>query len=447
MRKNIKYKLYFVIWASTLTMILVVFFLIQMLMINWYKESQIDHLKKDLEETTTLVASYRGQDVNELINYIDDLAVLYSNDLRPVVVIDDDIIDIRTKLPFVSGIDTRDILKLESGECYYLFHGDMYYCFSKTNLYDSGFSIFILDSAPYSYITTHLEDATYNLIVTVIFSILFSVVITYFYSKRLTKPISKVVEESHKILDDDYIYNPIESRIEEISNIQSSLLKLQNRLIMTENLEKEFLSGISHELKSELSIIKSYAEMIKDFSIDDKDLILEHLDIIEEQTDVMVKHIDDVNVISKVKLNAYNDKLKINGYQMISNIVNCFNNKGINVCLEMEESLVFNANPLCIKYCFTNYISNAFKYTKDYIKISLYKKDKLIYFIVENNGDKIEEADINNIWEYYYKGDNSINGSGLGLAIVKTICEHCDYKYNAESNENLTKFSIIIIGE
>ena len=416
-------------------------------MFNWYSNSQINHLVDDLEETTTLLADYYGDDINEYIRYIEDLEVLYSNDLRAIIIKDSDIIDYKTKISLIENIDVREISKIETKDYYVLHLKNTLYCFSKTNLADNNQDIYIMNSCPLYVIQSDIFTVATNLFFVCLFSLLISFVIAYIFSNYITKPIRIISFEAKKIGNDGYLYNPKESKIEEINHIQNSLINLQKRLEETENLEKDFLSGVSHELKSPLTIIKSYTEMIKDFYLDDKEKLSKYLDEISIQIDVMNKHINDMKIISKVHSDVYNVKELINAKSSLLEICNNFKpeivKKEIEFNLNVDDNLEFYANVLSVKYCFTNYISNAIKYTNNLINVNLYRKDNCIYFEVENNGKMIPKEDINRIWDHFYKGENS-NSSGLGLFIVKNICVYYNYKYNVISEEDYTKFSIVI---
>lgn len=446
-KKKFKLKLYFIIWASTLTILLSIFILYWVLMLNWYKDSEISALKKELESTTTQIADYYGDDINDFIEYVDHIAILSNNDLRSVIIKNNNVVDYKSKFTYIRNIDTREISSLGYGEYYLVYMDEVYYCFAKTHLVDGEDQIYIINSCPFAVIDANLDIAIGNLWVTIIISFFLSIIVTYVFSKYLSKPILSVVEDAKKLGDFNYKYSPKESIIEEIDILQDSFLKASNRLEETEKMEKEFLSGVSHELKAPITIIQSYAEMIKEISGEDRNLREEHLDVIIEQSQVLTKHINDINIISKVKSNAYDDKEEINAFKCLSKMVNdlsaIIEEKNIKMHIEVEKELILYANPLCIKYSFSNYINNAVKFAKENVWIKLYKVGNKIHFLVSNDGDGILEDEISKIWDRFYKGEKNA-GSGLGLTIVKTICEHCGYEYSCESSNQITTFKIVI---
>ena len=445
-RKKFRFKLHFIIWTSILLVLVVVYVFIWILVIDWYTDSQINQLKKELEETTMLITNYSNS-INECTDYIDNLSSIYKNDLKVIVIIDNDIIDYSNQTTLIYDINLKDIEKIKNKNYYILFFDDVSYCFCKTNITDNQSDIYIMNSCAKSQIHSNFDLVDENLKYLMIISYFISLIISYVCSIYISRPISSVVKDSMMIGQNGYYYCPKKSRIEEIDNIQESLSKLENRLNETEKFSKEFLSAISHELKSPLTIIKSYTEMLKDFVLNYEEKALDNINIINEQIVIMTDYINDINLISKVQSNYYDDKKIIDLGSVLLNVCDDFsvevNNRNIEFNLNIGNNLECNANLLCIRYCFTNYISNAIKFANKKIDINLYRNYAKIIFEVINDGPKIDENDIKNIWNHFYKNESS-NGSGIGLAFVKIICDHCGYIYSVHSDDNITKFVIEI---
>lgn len=249
---------------------------------------------------------------------------------------------------------------------------------------------------------------------------------------------SKFGINSSKITFDDI-------SIREFSDLEEELYKINNKVIEDNKVENDFINGIVHEIKSPLTIIKSYAEMIRDFD-DDKEIVNQNLDIIISQANILNDHINDLQLISRVKSDYYK-KDTINASEILDEVLNDYDltikKEGIDLELDITH-LYVRGNSLCLKYCFSNYISNAIKYCNNKVKIFFYKQSDCVVFEVLNDGNRIEEKDVDEIWNYYFRINSDTEGSGIGLAVVRSICEYFKYKYSYEFIDNYNKFSIII---
>ena len=206
-------------------------------------------------------------------------------------------------------------------------------------------------------------------------------------------------------------------------------------LVVAEKERKEFLSDISHELNTPLTIIQGYVETIKDFEYQDN-FVTKAINHIHNQSIRMSKLINDIALVNKIE---YAKKLNLELIKpceilekVLDEIVPVFNKKKWSSKIEFKGS--FTAEKEDIICIFSNLINNSIKYTNTNgeIKISLLKTSNGFIFKIVDNGIGIAKENIKKITNRFYREDQSrsrnTGGSGLGLSIVKKIVE----KYNAK---------------
>lgn len=303
----------------------------------------------------------------------------------------------------------------------------------------------------YVYINSSVEilSSTTNilsrqLIYVTILVIILSLIISYFISKIISKPIVKINEQARKMADGDYKTKfEIEENIEELNELVFTLNETKEKLEKTDEIRRELLANISHDLKTPLTMIKAYAEMIKDISYNDEEKTYEHLDTIISETDRLNLLVNDILDLSKMQSNTEELNIeKVNINQLIQNIIKRFEyDKEINIIYDGIDAFVY-IDKKKIEQVMYNLISNAINYVGNdnqiIIKLS---KNKTKYRIeVTDHGKGINENDIKHIWDKYYKIDRTHNrnniGTGLGLSIVKNILEKHNFDYGVISIKN-----------
>lgn len=303
----------------------------------------------------------------------------------------------------------------------------------------------------YVYINSSVEilSSTTNilsrqLIYVTILVIILSLIISYFISKIISKPIVKINEQAKKMADGDYKTKfEIEENIEELNELVFTLNETKEKLEKTDEIRRELLANISHDLKTPLTMIKAYAEMIKDISYNDEEKTYEHLDTIISETDRLNLLVNDILDLSKMQSNTEELNIeKVNINQLIQNIIKRFEyDKEINIIYDGIDAFVY-IDKKKIEQVMYNLISNAINYigNDNQIIIKLSKNKTKYRIEVTDHGKGINENDIKHIWDKYYKIDRTHNrnniGTGLGLSIVKNILEKHNFDYGVISNKN-----------
>ena len=278
-----------------------------------------------------------------------------------------------------------------------------------------------------------------------------AIIVANYLSKKITEPIEKITQKAAKLKDGNFEEKFDSSDIVEIDELSSTLNLVKDNLKKTDELRRDLLANVSHDLKTPLTMIKAYAEMIKDISYKDRNKLENNIDIIINETDRLNGLVNDILDLSKMQSNAVAVKLNIVTYDLKEEIEKIIKNyeimektKNYKFEVILPEKIVVKADKDKINQVILNLLNNAINYTGNdnlvTLKITELKKDYLVEII--DTGKGIKEEDIPYIWDKYYKKEANKNhqreyiGSGIGLSIVKEILEKHGFKYGVNSQKN-----------
>ena len=277
-----------------------------------------------------------------------------------------------------------------------------------------------------------------------IISLVLSIVLSIIMSKRISRPIISIEKKAQNLAKGNYNIEFEKAGYLEVYNLADTLNYTASELKKTDDLRRELIANVSHDLCTPLTMIKAYSEMIKDLYIDNKEKTVESLDTIIDETDRLTNLVSDMLDLSKIESN--NIKLNIeniNIYELTKNIVDKFKimeeNKDLDIVINSENDVFVNCDKTKMEQVMYNLISNAINYAGDNkkIEINIVKENDKVKVSVTDNGQGISEEDLPYIWDKYYKANKKYTrtkeGSGLGLSIVKNILKMHNAKYGVES--------------
>lgn len=201
-----------------------------------------------------------------------------------------------------------------------------------------------------------------------------------------------------------------------------------------DNMRKEFVANVSHELKTPITTIKSYTETLMENEVD-KDTNQKFLSVIDSESDRMARLVRDLLQLSNIDYNKTNWKrTEISISNMLKDIISklalLIKEKAHKIELNIEENLPnIVADKDGIEQVILNIISNAIKYTEDNgeINISASTKDDDLVLRVKDNGIGIPKDDQERIFERFYRVEKGrsreMGGTGLGLSIAREIID------------------------
>ena len=224
----------------------------------------------------------------------------------------------------------------------------------------------------------------------------------------------------------------------------------------TAQLRSEFVSNVTHELKTPLTSIYMFAESILLGRVKTKTDQKEYLGIILKETDRLKRLINNIlDFTKREKGKLIYHFTEVNLSEVIRSAIRDLDywtmEKRFNVRTEIEEDIIGNADPDAIKQAVINLLSNAINYSRDRkeIVVKLWEKDRLITIEVEDKGIGIPEGQLDKIFNEFYRVDDEnvteISGTGLGLTVVKDIVQAHHGKLFVKSKINQgSTFTIVL---
>ena len=219
-------------------------------------------------------------------------------------------------------------------------------------------------------------------------------------------------------------------------------------------MRKQFISDVSHELKTPIALIQGYAEGLVENVNTDEESKKFYAEVILDESNKMDKLVKQLLELMKLEYGKreFNDK-KFDLVELIREVIRkcdvMLEENQIEVIFERNKPIYVFADDFYIEQIVTNYFTNAIKHAKQVdskkqIKITIEEKEEKARVFVLNTGDKIESENIDRIWGRFYKIDSSRNrsdgGSGIGLSLVKAIQTNYQNEYGVENKENGVEF-------
>ncbi len=299
-----------------------------------------------------------------------------------------------------------------------------------------------------------------------------SILVMLWISKRFTTPILQLAGIAKKMsdLDFDVKYNvksqdelgelgssintlseKLESTISELKKANNELFSdLQNK-VQIDEMRKDFLSNVTHELKTPIALIQGYAEGLKDNINDDEDSRDFYCEVIVDEAQKMNTMVKKLLSLNQIEFG--NNQPGIERFDLTALVTSVIHSteilmeqKKAALHFEQSEPLYVWADEYMIEEVMTNYISNALNHVEDpkIIEIKFIQKQDVVRVAVFNTGIPIPEEDLENIWIKFYKVDKArtreYGGSGIGLSIVKAIMDSHNQKCGAINHSNGVEF-------
>lgn len=221
-----------------------------------------------------------------------------------------------------------------------------------------------------------------------------------------------------------------------------------------ERIRKDFVTNVTHELKTPLTSIKGYIELLKDRADLDQGTKQRFLEIIEIEADRLTDLINDLLLLSDVENNKGRaETFSVN--DMINEVIEIMSTisseKNIHLICSFDNDVNIDGDKNRFKQMIINLIDNAVKYTNPggTVEIGTSREEDKIIITVADNGIGIEKKHIDRLFERFYRTDKSRSraegGTGLGLAIVKHIVKNFDGIIKVESEVDIgSTFTVII---
>ena len=273
-----------------------------------------------------------------------------------------------------------------------------------------------------------------------------SFVLAYMLSRRISLPIENLTRSATELSQGNYNVKFDGSSFTETKELAKALNKASYEMEKTDFYQREIIANVSHDLKTPLTMIRSYAEKIMDISGDNPDRRNADLNVIISETERLNKLVGDILSVSNMQSN--NIELHMETFDIVEaarDVYESFNvlssSQGFEIYFHPCKACYVVGDRTRIMQVMTNLVDNAVKYSgmDKYIDIKLSKGNKKVTFHCIDHGVGIPSDEISHVWDKYYRTsanhERAIEGTGLGLAIVKGILNLHNAKYGVESKE------------
>ena len=305
-------------------------------------------------------------------------------------------------------------------------------------------------------------------------AIVASILVAFFTTRHITKPLQQLTDISKRMVDLDFNakyesdqsnsyeveelgnhINRLSENLERtISELKTANVELQDDIekkIQIDEMRKEFLSNVSHELKTPLALIQGYAEGLQECINDDAESREFYCDVIIDEADKMNRMVKKLLTLNQLEFG--NDQVVMERFDMTELVRGVANStkilmeqKGIRLELDNPEEAWVWGDEFKVEEVITNYMSNAINHAdgEKVIRVFYTRFEDKLRVSVFNTGQPIPEDDIDKIWVKFYKVDKArtreYGGSGIGLSIVKAIMDSFHQQCGVINHEDGVEF-------
>ena len=337
-----------------------------------------------------------------------------------------------------AGTDKGVIVRIDDGNYVYSAR------FTRTDGQNS-------DNYLYINYSTELSNNAFSmmekeLIVIAVVVVFVALIISALLSMELTRPIARFTRAARRMAKGDFTVDfKGEYTYAEMDALAETLDYAKEEIGKSDQLQKEVLANVTHDLKTPLTMIKAYASMIQEISGNNPEKRAKHTQVIIDESDRLTALVNDILNLSKIRSGM--DSLKLQEFNLsefIHTVLERFDylteTKGYTLVRDIDDELYTEADTEKLEQVVYNLVGNAVNYTGEDKKITVSLKKAeggKIRFSVTDTGKGIPPDEIDTIWDRYYRSTEThkrpIKGTGLGLSIVKTILVKHGFEYGVES--------------
>ena len=271
------------------------------------------------------------------------------------------------------------------------------------------------------------------------------------------KPVGKILEATTKIARGDFDQQiqlegtPI--RQKELDEIADKINVMARELRKAEVLNNDFVSNVSHEMKTPLAVMSSYAKWLTDDKIkeEDKRRCVEKIIGSVDKLTGLVNNVLQLSKLEHQELEVENKEYYLTAQleRIIAEYEPNIADKGLELECELEEMHIISNDSL-LELVWNNLLSNALKFTENgFIKVKLGRSGDCAVVKISDSGCGISPQDGERIFDKFYQCDrsHSVNGNGLGLAMVKQVIDIVGGKISVDSQVGVgTTFTVVLKG-
>ena len=268
-----------------------------------------------------------------------------------------------------------------------------------------------------------------------------SLIIALAISRVICAPLEKMSRSAKRLARGDYKAEFSGGGYREAEELGEALSFAAEELAKTDDLQKELLSNVSHDLRTPLTMIRGYSEVMRDIPGENNP---ENVQVIIDETERLTELVNDMLDLSKIRAGTRKPEMEVFDLTetvkaVLARYEKLTERYNYNITFAADENVLVTADRTMILQVVYNLVNNALNYTGEDRRVSIDQSvwDNRVRISVIDTGEGIAEEDLPYIWDRYYKVDKVHKrakvGTGLGLSIVKGILESHGALYGVES--------------
>ena len=289
----------------------------------------------------------------------------------------------------------------------------------------------VLISASLTPVNATVRTLAFQFVIAILVLFALSLVISHLIARKIAKPIIQINAAAKGLASGNY-KSPEIRGYREVDELITTLDQAASDLRRSEQLQRELLANVSHDLRTPLTMIIGYGEAIRDLPEEDTH---ENIQVVIEEAKRLTRLVDDVLDLSKLRAGTQSvdyqtvDLCEIVG-RMVTRCHRLVEPNGFSVRFETDEKLVVQADELRLSQAVYNLIGNALAHVGDdqTVVVRAERCETFARVSVIDHGDGISAEDREAIWERYYsrghaKSNSGVDNTGLGLSIVRAVVD------------------------
>ena len=268
-----------------------------------------------------------------------------------------------------------------------------------------------------------------------------ALIIALAISRVICTPLEKMSRSARALAKGDYDAEFVGGGYREADELADALNYASEELAKTDDLQKELLANVSHDLRTPLTMIKGYSEVMRDIPGENNP---ENVQVIIDETERLAELVNDMLDLSRIRAGTRKPEhecfdITETVRTVLTRYEKLTERDSYTITFNADENVYVTADRTMILQVVYNLVNNALNYTGEDKKVSIDQSvwDNRVRISVMDTGEGISEEDIPYIWDRYYKVDkvhkSAKIGTGLGLSIVKSILEAHGASYGVES--------------
>lgn len=336
--------------------------------------------------------------------------------------------------------------------------GVKYYYTAKKITVD-GLDYVVRLAMPQKYVNELIYYLTVSIAGIAFICLVIAMTLAYFFVKKITKPVYEISEKAEKIASGDYkikiqptgtghIYRlslSLNHMLESLRHNEQTLKRQNEELKELEELRAQFVSNVTHELKTPLTSIRGFVDTLKEGAINDEKVAMRFLNIIDIESERLSRLISDVLSLSEIEQRKEGEESYCNVSEVAHEVEEMIemkmkkrrseaekegkNGPEIKFIAEIKEDIPeYPCDESHMKELLLNLVDNAIKYTKEgRVTMRVFEWNHVLHIQVKDTGIGIAQEHLPRLFERFYRVDKGRSrkqgGTGLGLSIVKHIVD------------------------